>query len=89
MFYTALPQVNCHAKWTYLIQKSKRCVHDINVSMVKWIKPPDQWLKVNTNGSALTNPGQIGAGGILKDKEDRIVMAFTIPLGEGTNNKVK
>ena len=66
---------------------SERCVHDIKVNMVNWIRPQDQWLKVNTDGSAITNPCRLGAGGILRDKNGRLVMAFTTPLGEGTNNK--
>ena len=65
---------------------SERCVHDIKVNMVNWIRPQDQWLKVNTDGSAITNPGRLRAGGILRDKNGRLVMAFTTPMGEGTNN---
>ena len=47
---------------------------DIKVSMVKWLKPAEQWLKVNTDGSELTNPGKLGAGGILRDKQGKVVM---------------
>ncbi|XP_015064690.1 uncharacterized protein LOC107009897 [Solanum pennellii] len=32
---------------------------------------------------------QLGAGGILRDKSGRLVMTFTTPLGEGTNNKAE
>ena len=68
---------------------SERCVHDIKVNMVTWIRPKDQWIKVNTDGSAINNPGRLGAGGLLRDKSGRLVMAFTTPLGEGTNNKAE
>ena len=44
-------------------------------------------IKVNTYEIALTNPGKLGGGGILRDKEGKQLMAFTTPLGEGTNNK--
>ena len=40
---------------------------------------------MNTDGSALMNPGRLGAGGILRDKHGKLVVAFTTPLGEGTN----
>nr|XP_019067280.1 uncharacterized protein LOC109119268 [Solanum lycopersicum] len=86
MLKNTFPHINWPPSWTALIQKSEKCIHDIKVSMVKWIKPPDQWIKINTDGSALTNPGKIGAGGILRDKEGKLVMAFSTPLGEGSNN---
>ncbi|TMW82495.1 hypothetical protein EJD97_005804 [Solanum chilense] len=89
MLNTVFPHVNLPAKWTNLVQQSERCVHNTKVSMVKWIKPPDQWIKVNTDCNAITNPSQIGAVGILRDKEGRLEMAFTTPLGEGSNNKVQ
>ena len=55
--------------------------------MVTWFKPTDQWITINTNRSALTNPGKIGAGGIIRDKEGKLVMAFSTSPGEGSNNK--
>ena len=57
--------------------------------MVTWTRPKDQWIKVNTDGSATNNPGKIGAGGILRNKNGRLVMAFTTPLGDGTNNRAE
>ena len=57
--------------------------------MVTWIRPTDQWLKVNTNGSAITNKGRLGASGILGDKNGRLVMPFTTPIREGENNKAR
>ena len=68
---------------------SERCVHDIKVNMVNLIRPQDQWLKVNTDSSAIINPNTLGAGGILRDKYGRLVIAFTTPHGEGTNNKAE
>ena len=69
------------------MQNSEKCVHDMKVSMVKWITPTDQWIKVNTDVSALTNHSRLGVGGILRDKQGRVLMAFEIPHGEGTKNK--
>ncbi|XP_015075436.1 uncharacterized protein LOC107019451 [Solanum pennellii] len=89
MLNSAFPHLQWPAKWTDLIQKSEKCVHEIKVNMVKWLKPANQWLKVNTDGSALMNLGRLGAGGILRDKHGKLVMAFTTPLGEGTNNKAE
>ncbi|KAG5606098.1 hypothetical protein H5410_027590 [Solanum commersonii] len=53
--------------WRDLIHLGEKCIHDIKVTIVKWIKPPDDWVKINTDGSALGNPGRIGAGGIIRD----------------------
>ena len=58
------PKIQWPAKWTELIQKSERCVHDIKVNMVTWLMPTDQWLKVKIDGSELTNSGKMGPGGI-------------------------
>ena len=80
------PNIKWPASWKTLIQTSEKCIHDIKVCMVTRIKPPEQWIKINIDGTALTNPGKIGAGGILRDKEGKLVMAFSTPLGEGSNN---
>lgn len=64
-------------------------MYESKVNILKCTKPPDKCLKINIAGTALTNLGLIGAGGILRDKESRIVMAFTTPLGEETNNKAE
>ncbi|TMX01423.1 hypothetical protein EJD97_024534 [Solanum chilense] len=89
MLNTTFPHVKWTSKWTDLILMSDRCVHDIKVNMVTWIRPIDQWLKVNTNCSAITNPRRLGAGCIFRDKNGRLLMAFTTPIGEGTNNKAE
>ncbi|KAK4733771.1 hypothetical protein R3W88_008032 [Solanum pinnatisectum] len=57
--------------------------------MVQWTKPPDKWVKVNTDGSALCNPGRIGAGGIIRNPKGELILAFSTPLGEGTNNQAE
>lgn len=54
--------------------------------MVAWTRPLDQWIKINTDGRALKNPGKIGAGGILRDHTGKILMVYTSPLGEGSSN---
>lgn len=44
-------------------------------------------VKLNTDGSALDNPGRIGIGGILRNSQGDIIFAFAAPVGEGTNNQ--
>ncbi|WMV32724.1 hypothetical protein MTR67_026109 [Solanum verrucosum] len=63
--------------------------HEVRVLSVRWIPPPNSTYKLNTDGSALNNPGKIGGGGILRDSNGTIVYAFAIPLGEGSNNQAE
>ena len=67
---------------TYIDQ----CQQHIKVTMVKWERPPEGLHKLNTDGSAKHNTGQIGGGGILRDHQGKLIYAFAIPLGFGTNN---
>ena len=57
--------------------------------MVAWTRPPDQWIKINIDGSASRNPGKIGAGGILGDHTGKLLIAFTSPLREGSNDQTE
>ncbi|WMV40344.1 hypothetical protein MTR67_033729 [Solanum verrucosum] len=52
-------------------------------------KPPTHIYMLNTDGSAPSNPGKIGGGGILRDHQGKIIYAFSIPLGTGTNNQAE
>ncbi|KAH0702354.1 hypothetical protein KY290_017641 [Solanum tuberosum] len=67
----------------------EKCRQETMVRIVKWEKPCQPLLKLNTDGSALSNPGQIGGGGILRDHLGRMIYAFAIPLGTGTNNQAE
>ncbi|XP_049348952.1 uncharacterized protein LOC125813502 [Solanum verrucosum] len=86
---TNFPQIKWPSNWRELIQLGEKCIHDTKVTPVRWIKPPEQWIKINTDGSALSNPGRIGAGGILRDQTGEMILAFATPLGEGTNNQAE
>ncbi|XP_015160870.1 ribonuclease H-like [Solanum tuberosum] len=54
-----------------------------------WKIPTYNRYKLNTDGSAIPNPGKIGGGGILRDDQGSMVYAFAVPLGQGTNNQVE
>ncbi|KAG2666238.1 hypothetical protein I3760_15G047900 [Carya illinoinensis] len=56
------------------------------VTMVKWIKPQQGWVKLNTDGSSLGNPGQSGAGGVIRDTSGHLCIAYSMDLGQGSNN---
>lgn len=69
------------------IQLGEDFVHDRKVTMVAWKKPPEQWITINKDGSALDNPGKIGAGGIIRGKNGKMVMDFAVPPCIVTNNQ--
>ena len=51
-----------------------------------WHAPPTQYMTLNTDGSALSNPGIAGAGGILRDHLGHWIASFSLHLGIATNN---
>lgn len=63
--------------------------HHTTSTKVTWHKPNNGFVKVNTDGSAMTNPGKIGGGVIIRDHQGQLIYAMAIPLGEGTNNYAK
>ncbi|WMV13666.1 hypothetical protein MTR67_007051 [Solanum verrucosum] len=65
----------------------EKCSQDTKVTTVQWTKPPHRWVKLNTDGSALSNLGSIGAGGVVRNHLGEIILAFSAPLGTGTNNQ--
>ena len=46
----------------------------------------DPYIKLNTDGSAIGNPGLAGAGGILGDSSGWWLLGFSLNLGIVTNN---
>ncbi|KAF9611051.1 hypothetical protein IFM89_026931 [Coptis chinensis] len=47
---------------------------------VKWDCPPNSWIKLNTDGSSLGNPGTAGAGCLFRDENGRLIMAIATPI---------
>ncbi|XP_075098808.1 uncharacterized protein LOC142175727 [Nicotiana tabacum] len=52
--------------------------------MVKWLKPPPVFMKLNSDGSCLD--GNCGGGGIVRGSDGCLIMAYSLPLGQGTSN---
>lgn len=57
--------------------------------MVMWEKPEEGFVKINIDGSALSNPRRNGVGTIIRDHQGNFIHAIATPLGEGTNNKAE
>ena len=44
--------------------------------LVKWLKPPDGWWKLNTDGSFLGASGSAGGGGLIRDSRGQCIGGF-------------
>ena len=57
--------------------------------IIKWIVPSEPFIKLNTDGSSLGNPGLAGARGILRDFSGNWASGFSLRLGLASNNIAK
>lgn len=85
---TAYSHVNWPTNWNGLTNSTKKYVHDIRITLVHWSKPTDMWIKLNTDGSSLSD-GRIGVGGIMRNREGEFSFGYSTPLGEGSNNQAE
>lgn len=52
--------------------------------MVGWKAPPEQWIKINSDGVAKGNPGPAGAGCVCRTHTGQVIMALTSAIGNTT-----
>lgn len=55
-------------------------------NLIKWVKPPAPFYKLNIDGSYIE--GVCGDGGILRDRDGKFLLAYSIYLGTGTGKIV-
>ncbi|XP_019235632.1 PREDICTED: uncharacterized protein LOC109215963 [Nicotiana attenuata] len=80
------PVIQWPFNWRELYSFIENIQHHTTIIQVKWTKPDKGFVKINSDGSAMTNPGKIGGGVIIRDQQGHFIHAMTFPLGEGTNN---
>ncbi|OIT27219.1 hypothetical protein A4A49_37653 [Nicotiana attenuata] len=80
------PEIKWPLNWQDLYPFIENLKHQTISTQVVWNKPSYGFVKVNSDGSALSNPGKIGAGVIIRDHSSKFIHAMATPLGEGTNN---
>ena len=73
IFYQALEYFHCAGKLLVSIRKI--------LKQVCWEKPCSGWLKLNTDGSVLGNPGLAGGGGVLRDEYGSWIGGFSRRIG--------
>ena len=49
---------------------------DGQVVQVKWLKPAEGWLKLNTDGAVVNSSGQSRCGNLLRDSAGQWVVGF-------------
>ena len=52
---------------------------------VSWIKPPDNWVKLNSNGASLRNSGKAGGGCVIKDHRGAWVKGCARSIGQASS----
>ncbi|XP_009617848.1 uncharacterized protein [Nicotiana tomentosiformis] len=80
------PEIKWPLNWQELYPFIENLQHQTISTQVVWNKPIHGFVKINSDGSELTNPGKIGAGVIIRDHNCAFIHAIAAPLGEGTNN---
>ncbi|GKV11830.1 hypothetical protein SLEP1_g23049 [Rubroshorea leprosula] len=55
--------------------------HSKTIPLVHQVKPLLGWVKINTDGSALTNPEIAMAGGLIRDHQGNWLAGFTRKIG--------
>ncbi|XP_060182556.1 uncharacterized protein LOC132612272 [Lycium barbarum] len=76
---------NWGTDWFFICDQIINLVPKIECIMVKWEKSKGHGFKLNTDGSKMGN-GQAGAGGICRDVDGNIIMAFPSRLGNESSN---
>lgn len=51
------------------------------IKQIHWDKPEERWMKLNTDGSSLGNPGLAGGGGVIRDWTGRWIAGFSRKIG--------
>ncbi|CAL1399133.1 unnamed protein product [Linum trigynum] len=51
---------------------------------IGWKQPPEGWIALNIDGASCGNPGQAGAGGLLRDASGKWIAGFTASIGSAT-----
>ena len=52
---------------------------------MRWLNPPSNWFKLNSDGSARGNPGLAGGGGLIRNEEGEWVKRYARANGITTS----
>lgn len=54
-------------------------------AIVRWLKPPLGYFKLNVDGSSRVNPDESSVGGVVRDSSGRVLISFSEFIGVGSN----
>ena len=60
---------------------SQKTPSQLLVKQIQWKRPSHGWVKLNTYGSSLGNPGPAGGGGVIRDEEGAWIVGFARNIG--------
>ena len=60
---------------------SQKTPSQLLVKQIQWKRPSHGWVKLNTDGSSLGNPGPAGGGGVIRDEEGAWIVGFARNIG--------
>ncbi|OIT22812.1 hypothetical protein A4A49_54494 [Nicotiana attenuata] len=86
LIYVQFPSLPIFTEWKYLVHAVKKCKPLLKVIPIKWIKPSDGSLKLNTNGCGKRNPRLAGGGGCLRNQYGDLIMANSTFFGSYIND---
>ncbi|KAL0411456.1 UNVERIFIED_CONTAM: putative ribonuclease H protein [Sesamum latifolium] len=53
--------------------------------LVCWLPPHDELVKLNCDGASKGNPGEAGVGGLLRNKQGKLIFAYNDSIGHHSN----
>jgi len=77
-------QAKIGESWNSLCQIFEADINQRTSIRVKWLKPPRNFIKLNSDGSCVQ--GSCGGGGLIRDNQGNMMFAYSLGLGQGTSN---
>lgn len=71
--------------WSFILNELNNYRVRYSFKIVRWIPPPNNWLKCNTDGASRGNPGPSSAAFCIRDHEGNLVVAKGFRLPDTTN----
>lgn len=76
-----LTEIENHVTEFMYCVSSSRCSVPRVVVACRWEKPPEGWMKLNSDGCAAGSPGLAGCGGVVRDSHGNWVTGFSRHIG--------
>ena len=74
--HSLIPEILSKSSEFFHCTMSPRNAPRMTTKLIKWEKPASEWVKLNTVGSSLGNPGIAGCGGLVRDEDGKWVIGF-------------